>query len=77
MVMAEGARLTVAGLTIGLALALAGSRALGSQLFGVGVADPVTVTAVVCLIGAIALVASGLPALAATRADPLMVLREE
>jgi predicted permease len=77
MVIGHGARLTLAGLSIGIALALAGGRALSSLLFGVSPADPPTVAAVVALIGGAALAACYVPGRLATRVDPLVALRDE
>jgi ABC-type antimicrobial peptide transport system permease subunit len=69
--------LTIAGIGIGLAIALAAGRALTSLLFGVGSTDAVTMAGVVTLIGAVALIACYLPGHAATRVDPIVALRAE
>jgi ABC-type antimicrobial peptide transport system permease subunit len=57
--------------------ALAAGRTLTSLLFGVGSADPITMAAVVALIGAVALVACYMPGRSATRVDPMVALRSE
>jgi len=77
MVLGQGLRLTVAGVAIGLAVALAVNRLLASLLFGVAPFDPLTMAAVVGLMGTVALVACYLPARGATRVDPMIVLRED
>jgi len=77
MVLSQGLKLTLAGVVAGLAAAFGMNRLLASLLFGVKPSDPVTITAVVGLIGAVALVACYLPARTATRVDPMIVLREE
>ena len=63
------------GLALGVAGAFAATRFLQSLLFGVGATDPATFLAVPALVFAAALLASWLPALRATRADPMANLR--
>jgi putative ABC transport system permease protein len=58
-------------------LALAAGRALSSMLFELSPGDPTTLIAVSILLGAIALLASYLPARRATRIDPVVALRAE
>jgi putative ABC transport system permease protein len=65
------------GLVIGVAGALAVSRLLASWLYGVGAHDPLTFTLVPLGLGAIALLASYIPARRATRVDPAVALRCE
>ena len=65
------------GLVIGSASALAVAEALSSQLYGVGPRDPLTYLAIALLLTAVALLASGLPALRAARIDPMAALRSE
>jgi putative ABC transport system permease protein len=77
MVVSQGLRITGAGLAVGIIFTLAIGRLITSLLFGVDAADPLTIAAVVALIGGIALVACYLPALMATRVDPMIALREE
>jgi predicted permease len=77
MVLSQGLRLTVLGVLAGLSAAFAMSRVLGSLLFGVKPTDPLTITAVVGLISAVALAACYLPARWATQVDPMLVLRED
>ncbi len=77
MIVGRGLSLTAAGLAIGLALAWAATRAMQNLLFGVTAADPWTFAAVVALLGAIALLASYLPARRAARLDPIAVLRAD
>jgi ABC-type antimicrobial peptide transport system permease subunit len=75
LVVGEGARLAVVGVAIGLAGALATSRALVALLFGVSATDPVTFAlAAVGLAGA-ALAATYAPARRASRIDPVVLLR--
>jgi putative ABC transport system permease protein len=77
VVVARGLALTAVGLSIGLALAWAATRAMQNVLYGVTAGDPSTYAAVVGLLGAIALFASYLPARRASRMDPIAVLRAE
>jgi putative ABC transport system permease protein len=77
MVLGQGLGLTFAGVAIGLVLAIAAGRLLASLLFGVTAIDPVTITAVVALIGTVALIACFVPATSATRVDPMVALRVE
>ncbi|HEY2801981.1 MAG TPA: ABC transporter permease [Chthoniobacterales bacterium] len=77
MIVVDGARLAGAGLTIGLLLAIALSRTLSSLLFQTLAADPLTYAVVILVLGAVALLASYLPARRAARVDPLVALRAE
>jgi hypothetical protein len=75
MVLREGMRLTAIGLTLGLLIALMGSRLIAGLLFGVGVVDPITLLVTATMITGVAGAASYLPARAATRISPLDALR--
>jgi predicted permease len=75
-VLTEGLVLTAAGLGLGLAAAIAGTRLLTSVLFHVQPTDPVVYSGVAILIGTVALAASYLPARRASRIDPLILLRQ-
>jgi putative ABC transport system permease protein len=77
MVLLQGARLTAAGLAIGLVGALALGRFLRSLLFGVDVTDPATLAVVSLVLGAVALGACLLPALRAVGVDPIAALRAD
>jgi len=76
-VLAQGLRLTTAGVLVGLAASLLLTRFLRSLLYGVGVADWLTLTTVVILLGIVALLASYVPAWRATRVLPMVALRHE
>lgn len=75
LVVWESARLAALGIAIGLAGALAATRAMRSLLFDVSPTDPLTLGAVAALLLAIAMVAAWLPARRAGRVDPVEALR--
>jgi predicted permease len=77
LVLREGIRLALAGAALGIVGALALGRVLGSLLYGVGSADPVTFASVSMIAIAIAALACYLPARRATTADPMASLRSE
>src|SRR5690606_26911497 len=74
LVIGEGVMLIGIGLFLGIAGALAVTRVLRTQLFGVQPTDPVIFGAVAILTGGIALLACVAPARRATRVDPVAVL---
>jgi putative ABC transport system permease protein len=77
MVLVEGMRPALIGVTLGLAGAFALKRAISSLIFGVSESDPLTFLSVSVLLAMVALVASILPAYRATKVDPMRALREE
>jgi len=76
-VVGDGIRLAVAGIVIGVVIALAITRLLSALLYGVGASDPMTFVGVVALLALVSLVASYLPARRAARVDPMVALRYE
>jgi putative ABC transport system permease protein len=77
MVLRQSAWLTVIGLGLGLASALAVTRYLEGLLFGLTPLDPATFAAVTVTFAAIATVASYVPSRRAAGVDPLTALRHE
>ena len=77
LVLQQGMGLAVLGIGIGLAAALALTRLIESQLYGVTATDPATFALVAGVLAATALLANLIPAIRATRLDPAVVLREE
>jgi predicted permease len=74
-ILGQGMRLVAVGVAIGLAGALALSRLLSSLLFGVGAFDPPTFIGVATVAAAVALIASAVPAIRASRVNPVEALR--
>lgn len=77
LVLAEGLKLVMAGLLIGVGAGLALTRILRHQLFGVTASDPATFLSVAALLAAVAVLACYLPARRATMVDPMEALRCE
>jgi predicted permease len=75
-IMAEGMRVALIGLALGIALASGLSRVLSSMLHEITPGDPLTLAGVALLLGTTAVVACWLPARAASRTDPARTLRE-
>jgi putative ABC transport system permease protein len=77
LILAQGLRPVAAGAAIGVLAALAASRVLASQLFGVTPTDPLTIVAVVATLIGVAFVASVVPARRAAGIDPTRALQAE
>ncbi|HJS75675.1 MAG TPA: FtsX-like permease family protein, partial [Vicinamibacteria bacterium] len=77
LVLREGVPLIVVGVAVGLLAALGLTRLMSALLFGVSPVDPVTFVSVSLALGAVALVASYLPARRASSLDPTEALRWE
>jgi len=77
LVLKQGIGLTVIGLILGLAGALAVTRSLTTLLFGVRPTDPISFVGVSVLLLCVGLLASYIPARRATRIDPMVALRDE
>jgi putative ABC transport system permease protein len=76
LIVAEGAGIAIAGVALGVAAALALTRVMTTLLVGVSPRDPVTLIGSAALLFAVALVASCVPALRASRVEPMAALRE-
>lgn len=76
-VLRDGLRMTVLGVGIGLAAAMALTRLMQTMLFGVRPTDPVTFTAVAAILCVVALLACYVPARRAASVDPMQALRSE
>jgi putative ABC transport system permease protein len=77
MVIAQGLKLAIAGVLVGVLFSLALGRILSGFLYGVSPTDPMTILGVAALLIFVALLASYLPAKRATRVDPMVALRYE
>jgi ABC-type antimicrobial peptide transport system permease subunit len=77
LVLTQGVRLSIIGLAVGLVCAAAFARLLGSLLYGVSGADPVTFVLVAALALLTTTLACFVPARRAASADPMSSLRAE
>lgn len=77
LILSQGLRLTLIGLGVGLVLAITLTRLMSSLLYGVSATDPVTIICISLILTVVALLASYIPALRATKVDPGVVLRFE
>jgi predicted permease len=75
MIVRQGLWLAVGGILVGLAASFALARLVTNLLFGVSGADPVTFLAVPAVLLAVAGIATLIPALRASRVDPVEALR--
>lgn len=77
LVIREGVALTLVGLAVGAAAAVALSGLLRRQLYGVSPADPATYVGIGALLVVVAIAASWVPAWRASRVEPVRALRGE
>jgi predicted permease len=77
LVLGEGARLALMGLSIGTIASLLAARWMSSLLFGVEPADRLTFVTVAVVLSLVALAACYIPARRAMRVDPMIALRHE
>jgi predicted permease len=77
LVLADGARMMLIGVAIGVVAALGLTRWMASMLFGVKPTDPLTFAAVAVVLCGIGLCACYVPAHRAMRVDPILALRHE
>lgn len=77
LVLRQGLGMALAGVAIGLLAALALGRLVSSLLYDVSPSDPRVLALVAALLSAVSLMASLVPAVRATRVDPIEALRSE
>ena len=77
LVLRQSLKIAVAGLVLGVGAAFGLSRFVESWLYGVSAFDTVTFVAVPAILAFVAVAACLVPAVRATRVDPIVVLRAE
>src|SRR5439155_2922911 len=77
LILKDAARMTGAGIGIGLAGALALSRLVESQLFGIKPADPIVLAGAATALAMVALISAWVPGWRASRIDPVRALKHE
>jgi predicted permease len=77
MVLKESLMLVLAGVAVGVLAAFATTHLISSLLYGVSPTDPLTLAGATLLMGAVAVLASLIPARRASRVDPMAALRYE
>lgn len=77
LVLMESMKVVLIGVVAGIPLALLGSRVFASMLVGLRSSDPLSLGGVVLVLAVIAALAGMIPALRATRVDPMVALRYE
>ncbi|MGE0863617.1 MAG: ADOP family duplicated permease [Vicinamibacterales bacterium] len=77
LVLGSGQRLAMAGVVIGLAGAYAGGRLVASRVYAMRADDPLVLFAAAIVVAAVALVATIVPALRASRIDPIRAMRPD
>jgi putative ABC transport system permease protein len=76
MIVQDGGRMALTGIAAGSIASLASTRLLGSMLFGVSPTEPRVFAAAAGLLAVVAMMASWMPARAATRANPMTIVKD-
>jgi putative ABC transport system permease protein len=77
MILGQGLRTVLIGITVGCIASLGVTRTMRSLLFGVTPGDPLTFAGVVVLLLCVAMLACYIPARRAAKIDPMVALRYE
>jgi ABC-type antimicrobial peptide transport system permease subunit len=77
MTVRQGLKLVGAGMILGLAAAFLLTRVMATLLYGISATDPMTFIGISLVLLAVAVLASYVPALRATKVDPITALRAQ
>src|SRR5439155_591569 len=77
MTVKQGLRLVGIGMLVGLVAAFLLTRVMASLLYGISATDPITFLGISLVLLAVAILASYVPALRATKVDPIIALRAQ
>jgi ABC-type antimicrobial peptide transport system permease subunit len=77
MTVKQGLKLVGAGMLLGIAAAFILTRVMATLLYGISATDPVTFIGISLVLLAVAILASYIPALRATKVDPIIALRAQ
>ena len=77
MTVRQGLKLVGAGMILGLAAAFLLTRVMATLLYGISATDPITFIGISAVLLAVAVLASYVPALRATKIDPITALRAQ
>jgi ABC-type antimicrobial peptide transport system permease subunit len=77
LIIKQGMALALVGIFLGLIVSLALTRVLASQLYGISSTDPLTFTLISLVLMLVAIIACYIPALRATKVDPMIAVRYE
>jgi hypothetical protein len=77
LVLAGGQQLTAIGVVLGLIGAYAGARVVGNRIYAMSATDPLVLIVATLIVAIVALIATMIPAMRASRTDPIRALRPE